>query len=90
MLPEHFDLRMNGGRRTPVSRELNESTWRDLRLWLDAEPLAGVPVVAPVPDTRCSRQLAGHVDRGCNRWSDKRGRSGKCESYTEVSAGSAA
>jgi hypothetical protein len=51
MLPEHFGLRMNGGRRMNLSWEINQPTERELKLWLDdAKAHAGcvrLPIVDP-------------------------------------------
>ena len=51
MLPAHFGLRMNGGRRTNLSWEINEPTWRELKLWLDDAKAhagsVGLPIVDP-------------------------------------------
>lgn len=50
LLPEHFGLRMNGGRRTILCWEINEPTWRELKLWLDAAKAHAGPVVVPIID----------------------------------------
>jgi len=62
-LPAHFVLRMNGGRRTPLCWEINETTWHELRRWLDDAKartgLIGVPIVVPVQDDPCICQPKG-------------------------------
>ena len=63
ILPKHFGLRMNGGRRTNLCWEINEPTWHELRLWLDdakarAGPI-GLPIITPAQDAQCTRQPTG-------------------------------
>jgi len=58
ILPEHFSLRMNGGRRTNLCWEINEPTWHELRLWLDdaktGQGHVSLPIVAPAQGSRCA------------------------------------
>jgi hypothetical protein len=49
-LPDHFGLRMNGGRRTNLCWEIDDPTWHELLRWLDEPRALAGPNLCPIAD----------------------------------------
>jgi hypothetical protein len=58
VLPDHFNLRMTGGRRHEPCSEIDESTWRALEKWLDSNVPASGLVTPAFSGAGCPNKAA--------------------------------